>query len=254
VSDALVAARPSSRLREWLRYDESLEAEVDAAFDSFVRQSGIVKAFAGGFIASIVAAIALFSAFHGRRNAYEIAAAGYYACLYIPALIGISRVRKPILLTMLRGAVDPWRGAIYAVGLALIAFTLEIFAAAVLEATHVAGPSQHYERLGLMVLVLSGAVLAPVVEEAFFQGWLQTRFERDFKAGAAAGTTIMFLIYHFPRGLSQYTRGFGLYANAVLRRETRSLGGPILAHCLNNALSIGLLIVFRVAGHRPLHW
>lgn len=254
IETAGLAAAPVSRLRVWLRYDEGLEKPVDAAFEEFIRRSNIGPLFVCGFIASMACAVVFLGVFHPSPSQYARVAAIFYALLYGPSLIGILRVPPQTLSTVFWGAADKWRTVGFSAAISIAAFGMEMLGSALISFMHL----QTYERSllssSIIVALFGGVFAAPVVEEAFFQGFVQTRLEQRYGGRSAGATTLLFVLYHFPRGLSQYVRGFGLYANAFLRRETRSLGGPAIAHAVNNAIAVGLLVAARTFLHQPMHW
>jgi membrane protease YdiL (CAAX protease family) len=255
MNDALVAAPPSSRLREWLRYDESLEEAVDAAFEEFIATSKIVPVFALSYVASFITDVLLYLSY-GRhwRGHIELIFAVYYACMYVPAICCLLRVPSKTLRVVLRGAADPRRSAVYAVGVAAAAMIAEFAGAMLLQSVRMYAHERNILEGGVIVAVLAAMISAPIVEESFFQGWLQTRLDRRGTKNPESVTTVLFLLFHLPRTVRSLLRGFGLFANAVVRKETRSLGAPIVAHFTNNFVAVGLLIIVEAAWHRPLHW
>lgn len=102
-------------------------------------------------------------------------------------------------------------------------------------------------------LILSGVLIAPVVEELFFRGWL---------IGAIDGTylekimisSLLFGLYHiknYPlltKGALLYQMAYaGLIIGPILafaRLETGSVFLPIILHSLNNALSYSVTRLF----------
>ena len=92
----------------------------------------------------------------------------------------------------------------------------------------------------LLVLV-AGAILAPIGEEIFFRGYLFTSLSKERRPIVAYGaSSLLFAVVHFnlPALLPILVLGFGL---AVARRVSGSLIAPIVAHGLNNLFALSVL-------------
>jgi len=88
------------------------------------------------------------------------------------------------------------------------------------------------------------AVLGPISEELFFRGFFQGRLRsRLGPVAAIAITAIAFGLMHpFSARYVAGTAGLGL-ALGYLRERSGSLGPPIAAHCIFNALNFLLVIL-----------
>jgi membrane protease YdiL (CAAX protease family) len=78
----------------------------------------------------------------------------------------------------------------------------------------------------------------PVAEELFFRGYMQTRLVA--RHGAVAGilvTALLFGIMHMDPVQSTFAFGFGIYCGIIAQRAA-SIWPSILAHAVNNSLSI----------------
>lgn len=256
MSEAVLAQPRVSRLRDWLRYDESLETEVDAAFETFIRRSRIGPLFLVGVAVAYVGDIVMAIAYRNSLTAHFAAILVFtYVCMYVPALFGLFCVPKDVLLTVFRGAADFRRSVLLAVASAVSSLFVEGLVFAILSALRV--PVRHQPDIlaaGILLWLASAVVCAPVVEEAFFQGWVQTRLERCFPRHGLAITTVIFLLYHIPRSLGELVRGVGLWTDGLIRRETRSLGSPVIAHATYNGILALVFIPAHFMLHLPLHW
>ena len=97
--------------------------------------------------------------------------------------------------------------------------------------------------VGSVSLILAFVLLAPVVEEIFFRGWLQARAARLLPAwGATALTSVLFALAHyngsFVKPLAILALGVG---TGWLRQRSGSLIPGTLLHILNNGL-VAILI------------
>jgi membrane protease YdiL (CAAX protease family) len=100
------------------------------------------------------------------------------------------------------------------------------------------GPSQF---LGLWLLV---TVVAPICEESFFRGYVFTALLRRFgRAVAYPGSALLFASLHLnlPALLPILAMGLGL---AFLYDRSRSLVPSIVAHGLNNAVALMLIVAY----------
>lgn len=87
---------------------------------------------------------------------------------------------------------------------------------------------------GFLLTALKSALLAPVLEELFFRGYLLNALERYGKGHALAVSSVCFALAHAGNGLVYAALGalFG-----ALEMKTGSLMAPMLAHgCYNLAL------------------
>lgn len=91
-----------------------------------------------------------------------------------------------------------------------------------------------------MMLVLTVAVVAPIVEEMVFRGFMYGGFERSLGAFPAvlltsAVFTVMHFQYNYYELLSIFVLGLVL---AWARMKTQSLWTPIVMHAVNNGLAL----------------
>ena len=91
-----------------------------------------------------------------------------------------------------------------------------------------------------MMLVLTVAVVAPIVEEMVFRGFMYGGFERSLGAFPAvlltsAVFTVMHFQYNYYELLSIFVLGLVL---AWARMKTQSLWTPIAMHAVNNGLAL----------------
>jgi uncharacterized protein len=111
------------------------------------------------------------------------------------------------------------------------------------EADEIAGFLDGADPSDFLLILLIGAVLAPLGEEMFFRGILFAWAAR--RAGAvpaALATALLFALGHLPAGTLHAAGTFGAgLVLAALYRTSGSLWPAILAHALNNGLSLTLL-------------
>jgi membrane protease YdiL (CAAX protease family) len=101
---------------------------------------------------------------------------------------------------------------------------------------HADVPDLHFSAAGQMAFVVSAGVLAPVVEEVFFRGWLQHVISRDLAAPrkwlAPAIAALAFASVHPPASFPAVF-ALGLVAG-VLYAKTSSLAPCVAAHAAHN--------------------
>ncbi len=97
---------------------------------------------------------------------------------------------------------------------------------------------------GWLVIFLLVVVLAPVIEETVFRGWIQRPLERLWgPAPAVVVTAALFALIHGIPEYMPYYFGMGvLFGGVVL--VTRSLWGSILLHATYNLQSFALAAAF----------
>jgi len=91
---------------------------------------------------------------------------------------------------------------------------------------------------GFILAVIVVAIIAPVVEELFFRGFLYTAFRKRWGIVAAAIlSSVIFAFFHFNlfNFIPIVIIGIAL---VYLYEVTGSLGPPIMLHALNNLLSV----------------
>jgi membrane protease YdiL (CAAX protease family) len=94
---------------------------------------------------------------------------------------------------------------------------------------------------GFLLAVLIASVVAPVVEELFFRGFIYPVFRRKWgvRVGILANG-LLFSFVHFNLWLFLPIAGIGIVL-AYEYERTASLGPPIILHALNNLFSVVLL-------------
>ncbi len=97
---------------------------------------------------------------------------------------------------------------------------------------------------GWLVMFLLVVVLAPIIEETVFRGWIQRPLERLWgPAPAVIVTAALFALIHgIPEYLPYYFWMGLLFGGVVL--VTRSLWGSILLHAASNLQSLALMAAF----------
>ncbi len=91
---------------------------------------------------------------------------------------------------------------------------------------------------GLLIAIVIAVIIAPVVEEMFFRGFLYPAFKRRIGVGWAIFiTAVIFGISHASPWLMVPTAIIG-GCLAYLYEKEGSLGPPIILHSLNNLVSI----------------
>ncbi len=92
-----------------------------------------------------------------------------------------------------------------------------------------------------LLVLLAGAILAPIGEEIFFRGFLFTSLLKERGPVVAyAASSLLFAVVHLnlPALLPILVLGVGL---AIARHVSRSLLAPIVAHSLNNMFALSFL-------------
>ncbi|MGH7415127.1 MAG: lysostaphin resistance A-like protein [Candidatus Rokuibacteriota bacterium] len=92
--------------------------------------------------------------------------------------------------------------------------------------------------LGLLLAVLAVGALAPVGEELFFRGFMQTRLRRVWRAGPAIlVTALAFGLIHGEWVHGVLAAGIGLYLGWVTERSG-SVIPAVICHVVNNTVSV----------------
>lgn len=94
--------------------------------------------------------------------------------------------------------------------------------------------------LQFLLVLVAGAILAPIGEEIFFRGYLFTSLSKERGPIVAYGaSSLLFAVVHFnlPALLPILVLGFGL---AIARRVSGSLLAPIVAHGLYNLFALSV--------------
>jgi membrane protease YdiL (CAAX protease family) len=97
--------------------------------------------------------------------------------------------------------------------------------------------------LGWLVVLVLAVLLAPLIEETVFRGWIQRPLERQWGAVPAVVTTaILFALVHGIVELLPYyfVTGLVLGTAAVI---TRSLWAPVFLHLTYNLQAVGLTLL-----------
>lgn len=103
---------------------------------------------------------------------------------------------------------------------------------------------------GFLAVLLLGAVIAPIVEELFFRGYLYGLYRRRYSGWVAgAASSALFSVLHLNPVLMDVGQMLGLLAGIVTLsgifcftyERTRSLYPGMVAHSLNNAIALTLL-------------
>jgi hypothetical protein len=91
---------------------------------------------------------------------------------------------------------------------------------------------------GFIIAFIMVVVLAPVVEELFFRGFLYQALRQRWGANVAIiASGVLFSLAHFSLYLLVPIAVIG-FALAYLYERTDSLGPPIMLHALNNLISV----------------
>ena len=94
-----------------------------------------------------------------------------------------------------------------------------------------------------LAAIAYGVLLAPVVEEVLFRGFLlQPLCDRFGRRVGIGGTALAFGLLHFADPASVVPLVFLGCVLAWLRLRTDSLGPPVLLHVANNAVAFGLAL------------
>lgn len=259
MSDAaveLVAPQPTG-LMAWLRFDQRRVAEVEAAYDIYIRtcRPGIFAAvglIGGIFIAIVAGALASES----RISLFvPVVSVTYAIVLYIALAIPILRCPREARTTLLKGCTDAGRTCAFAVVGGLLIAIAEFTTIGLLYISHVRLPKNLPDPFagGVIIGLIVGVVIAPISEEFLVQGWLQTRLRGVGRFWSGAIATVFFVAIHVPTNLYDLVRGGNLAFAAYVRSSTRSLGACILVHATNNAFLFAILLASRMLTHTGAH-
>lgn len=95
---------------------------------------------------------------------------------------------------------------------------------------------------GLIISGLVTVLLAPIIEEIFFRGFLLPAFsKRSFFLGALI-SSLFFGLLHFQLNVAIYTFVFGLFLSYMYYRLGSIVPGMLL-HMLNNLVAFGLILL-----------
>jgi len=91
---------------------------------------------------------------------------------------------------------------------------------------------------GLLLAVLIVGILAPVGEELFFRGYMQTRLRRAWSAGPSVLlTALAFGVIHGELVHGVLAFGIGIYLG-ILTERTGSVVPSVICHAVNNSASV----------------
>jgi membrane protease YdiL (CAAX protease family) len=107
--------------------------------------------------------------------------------------------------------------------------------------------SSRASQLGTAVLLLLGTVLvAPVVEEVYFRGYLLPRMPRRLGAGRPLAHAVLFACYHLQTPWVTPARILAITPLAYIAVRTRDLRIGMVAHVVLNAVDLVVLVLFIV--------
>ncbi len=95
----------------------------------------------------------------------------------------------------------------------------------------------------ILVLLLNG-ILAPIVEELFFRGYLMPRIDR-FGKFVPLIITVLFSLYHFFSPWENITRIIGMYPYNYLVWKNKNIYIGIITHCFINIVS-GIMVLILI--------
>jgi len=99
---------------------------------------------------------------------------------------------------------------------------------------------------GFLLAIAVVAILAPVIEELFFRGFIYPVFRQHWGVPVAIiANGLLFALFHFSLLLFVPFAVIG-FILAYLFERTNSLGPPIILHALNNFLSVILIYYGRI--------
>ena len=101
----------------------------------------------------------------------------------------------------------------------------------------------------LLVLALSG-VVAPIVEELYFRGYLLPRLSR-LGGWAPALNVALFALYHLWTPWQTATRIISVLPAAYVVQRTKNIYSYMWVHCLLNTVGTLLTLAAVLAGIRP---
>jgi uncharacterized protein len=101
----------------------------------------------------------------------------------------------------------------------------------------------------LLGLVLSG-VVAPVVEEMYFRGYLFPRLSRHGRWAPVLNVTL-FALYHLWTPWQAATRIISILPAAYVVQRTKNIYAYMWVHCILNTVGILLTLAALLAGIRP---
>ena len=255
MSDTIVAAAATRfGLAAWLRYDDSLVPAVEDAYGTYIRVGrpgvfALIGVFGGLIVALLTGAFV--TAFAKPALMLPTVMITFvlacYGTLVVPAL----RCPRESFIVLFKGCTDLKRTCILSASMAFFISVLELSAIAALEASHVPTPKHLPDVFigGVVFGTFLTVVVAPIAEELLVQGWFQTRMRRLGGFWSAVVATLFFILIHFPTNPYDFVRGGNLAFAAALRSSTRSHAACMVAHAVNNAFFIAIVIAAKVFVH-----
>ena len=175
----------------------------------------------------------------------------FLICLGIPRLFKVKTSREELGLKGLPTWAD--------IGLAIIAFFVYIFLAAILvkifsyfpwfnaEETQDVGFNNLLSASDRLLAAFSLIILAPVCEEVLFRGWLYRKLRKLFKGKRGIAVAILIVSALFALLHGQWNVAVNVFAMSVilcLQRElTGTIWSGILLHMIKNAVAFYLLYI-----------
>jgi len=211
-----------------------------------------VGAMAAAFVGAIAVGIPTVMALGVPKNPGDVGAnvieAGFYlagAAALIPLLERLSR-RSLRSLGVAPLGVRGWQLVAAALLLVLaLQFAYQLVLDAFHQQNHVQAGFQHFgvhSPLAVTMVLVTGAVIAPIVEELFFRGLLFNAFAVRMPVYAAALLSgILFGLAHGDPVLFPALAAFG-FIQAIVYRIGGNLVVPMIVHAANNALFLSLMM------------
>jgi len=100
-------------------------------------------------------------------------------------------------------------------------------------------------QFGVILYIIGGAILAPIVEELYFRGYLLPRMESYAKKWAPLVTTVLFSVYHFFSPWENPIRIIGTLPLFYLVWKKKNIRFGIIVHVLLNTFG-GIMMLISV--------
>lgn len=101
------------------------------------------------------------------------------------------------------------------------------------------------------LLLLGSVVVAPLVEEYYFRGYLLPRMPNRLGRGTPFAHALLFVSYHVWTPWLAPTRLLAILPLAYLAHRTRDIRIGVVAHMVLNAVDLALLTSFILTSQRP---
>ena len=98
-------------------------------------------------------------------------------------------------------------------------------------------------QFGLILYIIGGCILAPIVEELYFRGYLLPRMESYAKKWAPLVTTVLFSVYHFFSPWENPIRIIGTLPLFYLVWKKKNIRFGIIVHVLLNTFGGIMMLV-----------